>query len=295
MQQPTMKPAPFAYHRPASLEEALALLEQLAPDAKVLAGGQSLAPMLNMRLARPAHLVDINDLAEHGRIVEHDDAIEIGALARHAQLAASPLLAARCPLLPRVARTIAHHAIRERGTLGGSLAHADPAAQLALAAVTLDATLVLARQGSQREVRARDFLAGAMATVLDPAELLLAVRFPKAQPGETSAFRLFNRRHGDYAIVAVAATVQMDQGRVQQLRLGIAGAGPVPVRLDAIERAQQGQPAGEHWVAEVAAAVTSSLVIEDDGRIEPAYRRELVHALVGRALAGALEHQEAMA
>ncbi|GAC1539312.1 MAG: xanthine dehydrogenase family protein subunit M [Ramlibacter sp.] len=290
-----MKPAPFAYHRPASLQEALALLEQLAPDAKVLAGGQSLAPMLNMRLARPAHLVDINDLAEYGRIVERDDAIEVGALARHAQVAASPLLAAHCPLLPRMARTIAHHAIREQGTLGGSLAHADPAAQLALAAVTLDATLVLVRQGSRREVRARDFLTGAMATVLDPTELLLAARFPVAQPGETCAFRLFNRRHGDYAIVAVAATVQMHQGRVQKLRLGIAGAGSLPVRLDAIERVQQGQPAGEDWVRAVATAVTGSLVIEDDGRIEPEYRRELVHAMVGRVLTRALERQEAMA
>lgn len=290
-----MKPAPFAYHRPASLQEALSLLEHLAPEAKVLAGGQSLAPMLNMRLARPAHLVDINDLAEYGRIFERDGSIEVGALTRHAQVAASPLLAQRCPLLPQVARTIAHHAIRERGTMGGSLAHADPAAQLALAAVTLDATLVLVRRDGRREVAARDFLAGAMATVLDPAELLLAVRFPVAQPGETCAFRLFNRRHGDYAIVAVAATLRLDQGRVQHLRLGIAGAGPVPVRVDAIEQAQQGQPAGADWARDVAHAVARALVIEDDGRIEPAYRRELVQALVGQALARALERQDASA
>lgn len=290
-----MKPAPFAYHRPASLQEALALLERLAPDAKVLAGGQSLAPMLNMRLARPAHLVDINDLAEHGRIVERDGFIEIGALARHAELAVSPLLAARCPLLPQVARTIAHDSIRQRGTLGGSLANADPAAQLVLAAVTLDATLVLARQGGRREVAARDFLAGAMATVLEPAELLLAVRFPVAQPGETCAFRLFNRRHGDYAIAAVAATVRVDQGRVRQLRLAVAGAGSVPVRMDTVEQAQEGRAADADWVREVASTVTRSLSIEDDGRIEPVYRRELVHVLVGQALTHAMEMQAATA
>jgi carbon-monoxide dehydrogenase medium subunit len=286
-----VKPAPFDYHRPASLDEALALLARLGPDAKVLAGGQSLAPMLNMRLARPAHLVDINDLAEHGRIVERDGWIEVGALARHADVAASPLLAARCPLLSRVAGTVAHHAIRQRGTLGGSLAHADPAAQLALAAVALDATVVIARQGGRREVAARDFLAGAMATVLEPSELLLAVRFPVAQAGETSAFRLFNRRRGDYAIVAVAGTVRVEGGRIGQLRLAIAGSGPVPVRLDAVEHAQQGEAVSGHWPRQVADAVAASLAIEDDGRVEPAYRRELAHALVDRVLTRALERQ----
>lgn len=287
-----MKPAAFTYHRPASLDEALDLLSDLAPEAKPLAGGQSLAPMMNMRLANPQHLVDINDLTEFARIRDMGDAIEIGALARHHVLAESELLRTHCPLLALTAQTIGHYAIRQRGTLGGSLAHADPAAQLALAAITLDAQLTLVRRGARREVAARDFLLAAMTTALQPQELLLSVRFPKFVAHEASAFRMFNRRHGDFAMVAVAATVALDGDHVSRLRLGVGGVAPVPLRLDAVTRGFEQQRADADWVAAVADAVARTVQPEEDDRVSAIYRRELTHTLVTRALSRVLDKLE---
>jgi len=287
-----LKPAAFTYHRPASLDEALALLSDLAPEAKPLAGGQSLGPMLNMRLASPAHLVDLNDLTELGRIRDLGDAIEVGALARHHQLADSALLRQHCPLVAQCAQTIGHYAIRQRGTLGGSLSHADPAAQLALAAITLDATFTLVRRGARRELAAHDFLLAAMTTALSPEEMLLSVRFPKFTVREASALRLFSRRHGDFAIVSVATSVVLDGDRVARLRLGVGGVAPVPQRLDAITRPFEQQPANAAWVAATADAVSQAVQPEDDARVPADYRRELTHTLVTRALADTLEQLE---
>lgn len=287
-----MKPAAFTYHRPASLEEALALLAQFGPLAKPLAGGQSLAPMLNMRLAAPAHLVDLNDLSEHGRIRDDGDAVDVGFLARHHQLAESPLLARHCPLLPQAARTIGHYAIRQRGTLGGSLSHADPAAQLALVAVTLDARLTLASARGRREVAARDFFLGAMTTALAPDELLLSARFPKFAPGESSAWRMFSRRHGDYALVAVAATVSVQAGRVARVRLGLGGVAPTPQRLDDVVQGFEGRVPDADWQAGLADAVGRAVAPEDDVRVPADYRRELARSLTARALARALERMQ---
>ena len=284
-----MKPAAFTYHRPATLDEALALMSDLAPEAKPLAGGQSLGPMLNMRLANPAHLVDLNDLTELGRIRDLGDAIEVGALARHHQLADSALLSEHCPLLVQCAQSIGHYAIRQRGTLGGSLAHADPAAQLALAAITLGATLTLVRRGGHRELAALDFLQAAMTTALLPDELLLSVRFPKFAAREASALRLFSRRHGDFGIVSVATCVALDGDRVSRLRLGVGGVAPVPQRQDSITRPFEQQRANAAWVTAVADAVAQAVQPEDDARIPAEYRRELAHTMVVRALDSALQ------
>lgn len=284
-----MKPAAFSYHRPASVDEALALLARFGADAKLIAGGQSLVPMMNMRLASPAQLVDINDLTELARLRVHGDRLEVGALARHREIAESPPAAAHCPLLVQAARTIGHSAIRERGTVGGSLAHADPAAQHALVAVTLGARLTLARQSGQRVVEAGAFLQSAMTTALAPDEMVVSVSYPCAAPGEFSAFRMFSQRHGDYAIVAVAAALTLADGRVAGLRLGVGGTGPVPQRLDAVTQAFHGRVASVDWIAELARAARDAVTPEDHPRVPALYRKELTETLVARALARCVE------
>ncbi len=290
-----MKPAAFTYHRPTSLDEALLLLDQLGSQARLLSGGQSLGPMLNLRLARPEHIIDLNDLTEFAYVREAGSSIDIGGLTRHHQLADSRLLDGRCPLLSQAARTIGHYAIRQRGTLGGSLANADPAAQLALMAVTLDAQITLVRRGGQRTLAARDFFQAAMTTALDPRELLLSVQFPQFTAGEAGTYRLFNRRHGDYAVVAAAVTVSLQAGQVQRLRLGLSGIDPVPQRLDAISRNFEGRPASAAWAQDVSAAVAQAVQPEDDERLPASYLRELAQSLTLRSLLRTLEKLEVSA
>jgi carbon-monoxide dehydrogenase medium subunit len=284
-----VKPAAFSYHRPASVDEALALLARYGADAKVIAGGQSLVPMMNMRLASPAQLVDINDLAELGQLRLHGDRLEVGALARHRAIAESALAREHCPLLVQAVRTIGHSAIRERGTVGGSLAHADPAAQHALVAITLGARLTLARQGGQRIVDAGEFLQSAMTTSLAPDELVLSASYPRVAAGEVSAYRMFNQRHGDYAIVAVAATLTLSEGRVAGMRLGVGGTAPVPQRLDAVADAFRGRVPSVDWIAEVARAARDAVAPEEQARVPAAYRKELTETLVARALVRCVE------
>jgi aerobic carbon-monoxide dehydrogenase medium subunit len=284
-----VKPAAFSYHRPASVDEALDLLARFGAEAKVIAGGQSLVPMMNMRLAAPAHLVDINDLAELARIRIRGDRLEVGALARHAAIAASGLALSHCPLLAQAARTIGHDAIRERGTVGGSLVHADPAAQHALVAVTLGAQLRLARQGGERTVEAGEFLLAPMTTAIAPDEMLVSVSYPVAAAGEVSAFRMFNQRHGDFAIVAVAACLRVEQGRAARLAIGIGGVGPVPQRLEAVARAYEGRRVSPDWIAEVARAAREAVRPEENPRVPAVFRQELTETLVARALAGCAE------
>jgi len=209
----------------------------------------------------------------------------VGALARHRELAESPLMAEQCPLLAQAALTIGHHAIRERGTVGGSLAHADPAAQHALVAVTLGARLTLARQGSRRVMEAGEFLQSAMTTALVPDEMVVSVSYPRAVAGEACAYRMFNQRHGDYAMVAVAATLTLADGRVAGLRLGVGGTGPVPQRLDAVADAFRGRVASVDWIAEVARAARAAVTPEEQARVPALYRAELTETLVAQALA----------
>ena len=283
-----MKPAAFEYFRPVSIEDALRQLAGFAPEGKLIAGGQSLAPMMNMRLARPAQLIDVNDLTELAYVREAGGWLRIGALTRHHELAASALVRRHCPLLAQAAQTIGHYAIRQRGTIGGSLAHADPAAQLPLVAVTLGVRLHLRRQDGERTVDAGDFFLSAMTTALAPDEMIEWIEVPKAQPGEAAAFRLFNRRHGDYAIIAAAATVECEGGTVRRLRLGVGGAAAVPQSLRTLAEAARGRLADDGWVAEVAQAAAQQVAVEEDARVSVQYRRELTELLVGRALGRAL-------
>ena len=284
-----MKPASFEYHRPASIDEALGLLATHGAAAKLIAGGQSLVPMMNMRLASPAQLVDINDLSELARVRLAGELIEVGALARHQEIANSALVRAQCPLLAQAVRTIGHLAIRHRGTAGGSLVHADPAAQHALVAVTLDAQLTLARQGGVRTVPAGAFLQSAMSTDLGADEMLVAASYPRCAPGEVSAFRMFNLRHGDFAIAAAAVTMAFEEGRATGLRLGVAAGEPVPARLDAVTERFRGERPTPRWIAQLARAAREAVAPEDHPRIPADYRKELLETLVARALTRCVE------
>lgn len=283
-----MKPATFEYFRPVSVEDVLRQLAELGPQAKLIAGGQSLAPMMNMRLARPAQLIDVNDLTELAYVRETGDRLRIGALTRHCEVAESALVRRHCPLLAQAAQTIGHYAVRQRGTIGGSLAHADPAAQLPLIAITLGARLHLRRHSGCRIVDAGDFLVSAMTTTLGADELIEAVDFPNALRGEAASFRLFNRRHGDYAIIAAAVTVATEAGKVRQLRIGLGGATPVPQSLQALAQASCGQRPDGAWIAQVARGAAAQVLVEEDSRVTVQYRRELTELLVGQALGHAL-------
>jgi aerobic carbon-monoxide dehydrogenase medium subunit len=283
-----VKPAAFSYLRPVSLDEALRQLADGGGDAKPIAGGQSLGPMMNMRLARPAQLVDLNDLTELAYVRDGGAVLRVGALTRHHQVAESPLVRRHCPLLAQAAQTIGHYAIRQRGTIGGSLAHADPAAQFPLVAMTLAARLHVRSATNERTVDAGDFFVGAMATTLAADELIEFIEFPKAAAGEAAAYRLFNRRHGDYAIIAAATTLSTTGGRVDRLRLGLGGATPVPQALDRLGQAACGRRPDDDWVRDVARGAADQLVVDEDRRVSIQYRRELTESLVVRALRDAV-------
>lgn len=288
-----MKPASFQYHRPASVREALELLATHGSLAKLISGGQSLGPMMNMRLASPDHLIDINDLTELAGIRDRGSFIEVGTLTRHCEVEKSAVLSEQCPLLPQAAATIGHYAIRQRGTLGGSLAHADPAAQMALVARTLGAVVILASLAGEREISAAQFFEGAMTTALRADEMIVRVRYPKFRADELSAFQLFSRRHGDYALVSVAVVLRLHQGLTQGLRIGINGASPVPNLLDDIASAFEGRVPDATWVDELSEAVGCSINPEENGRVPAAYRRELARELTRQVLNGLLTERKA--
>jgi carbon-monoxide dehydrogenase medium subunit len=254
-----VKPAPFRYHRPQSLGEALALLAEFGADAKLIAGGQSLGPMMNMRLVQPAELIDVNALSGLDRIEDGPDALEIGALARHHAVASSPLVRRCCPLLAEAAQTIGHYAIRSRGTLGGSLAHADPAAQLPLVVATLGAQVAVAGPRGERRIAAGEFFVSLMTTAL--------------APDERHAYLQFSRRQGDFALVAVAATLNSSE-----LRVGIGGAQERPAVLT--ESVAGGSPDP----AAVARKARDAVDPAEDPRVPAVYRRELVEVLTRRAV-----------
>ncbi len=285
-----MKPAPFTYHRPGDVDDALELMARFGSDAKPLGGGQSLGPMLNMRLARPAHLIDLNDLLELDYVRAAGEVIEIGGLTRHHRLATAPEVARDLPLLAQAARTIGHYAIRQRGTIGGSVVHADPAAQLPLIAVTLGADVVLRSVRGERVVPAADFLQSIMTVDLGEDEIVTALRFPRQSADEYSSFNLFSRRHGDFAIVSVALTLRFDNvGAVEEMRLGLGGIGPVPQRMNDIEAEAIGERIDTETATSLAAAAAAAINPEDNAEVPAAYRRELAETMIRRALLDAAE------
>ena len=254
-----MKPAPFAYHCPATLDEAFSLLERYGPDARLLAGGQSLVPALNMRLATPAALVDINRLPGLDAIVFAPEGLTIGALARQEAVLRSPLVARHAPLVAQAMPQVAHLALRTRGTVGGSLAQADPAAELPACAVALEAVLRVARRGAAREIPAARFYRGIYTTALEPGEILTGVVIPPLAAGWRSHFSELARRHGDYALVALAAHGRIADGAIGEARLVFAGVGLTPVRAGRAEAAVSGRRPDAAMLAEVGRALDADL------------------------------------
>ena len=285
-----MKPAPFRYARAGSLAEATALLAAEPGEAKLLAGGQSLVPLLNMRLARPAVLVDLNGVRElRGITPSPDGGLRIGALTRHAELATSAAVRERAPLLAEAARHVGHAAIRNRGTLGGSVAHADPAAELPAALVALDARLRVTGPRGARVIAAALFFRGLLATALETDEILTEVLVPTAEPGW--GFVEIARRPGDFALAGVAAILRVAPGapsRCEQVRLVGFGVGDRPLRLTGAERLLTGSALEPESAARAGAAAGADCDPPGDVHGSAEYRRHLATVLTERALLQAL-------
>jgi carbon-monoxide dehydrogenase medium subunit len=284
-----VKPAPFAYHRPASLDEALALLERYGPDGRVLAGGQSLVPALNMRLAAPAALIDINRLPGLDGISFEAEGLVIGALARHEAVETSSLVARHAPLIAQAMPHVGHRAIRTRGTFGGSVALADPAAELPACLLALDAVVRIAGQTGQRVIPAVDFFRGIYTTDLAHGEIVTAVLVPPIRLGWRSRFDELARRHGDYALVGLAAHCRVEDGMIKEARLALCGVGPTPMRALRAELALGGRRLSAEVLAEAGRALDADLDPPGDVHASPALRRHLSRVLLRRVVARIVE------
>jgi carbon-monoxide dehydrogenase medium subunit len=278
-----MKPSLFTYHAPKTLAETLELLAT-QPNARVLAGGQSLMPMLNMRVLAPDHLIDVNRVAGLAGIEQSDDGISIGAMTRQRDIEFSPLIAARLPLLAEAITWVGHRQTRNRGTIGGSLCHLDPSAEQPAVAMAMDAMLTIAGPGGTRELAMRDFAADMMTTALAPEEMLLSLWIKPWREGHGWAFVEFARRHGDFAIVAVAVLLELDdEGRVSRASLTLGGVAPTPQRMPAAEAAMLGTRLEDSDIAEAARLCTQIDALEDPHA--PAwYRQRLAETLAARAI-----------
>lgn len=286
-----MKSAPFAYDAPKTVEAAVALLAEHGPDAKLLAGGQSLVPLLNMRLARPSVLIDINRIASLQYIrVEADASLAIGAGTRQSAVEHSPEVARGWPVLVEALRQVGHVTIRNRGTIGGTLAHADPTAELPTLAVALDATFRLVGPRGERTVRAREAYVSYLTTVFAPDEILTEVRFPGPPPRSGAAFLEISRRHGDFALVAAAATVTVDAaGRCTNAAVALGGVAPTPVLVGPRGSELQGQRLDEATLRDASRRYTADLDPPTDTHADAEYRSEVAAVLTRRALALAFE------
>jgi CO/xanthine dehydrogenase FAD-binding subunit len=280
-----VKPPPFLYVRPPSVEEALAVLASHGDEAKVLAGGQSLIPLLNFRLARPSVLIDLGHVQGLDTITDDEGSLRIGAMVRQRTVEKSSLVARTCPLLIKALHHVGHVQIRNRGTVGGSIVHADPAAELPTVAVALDAVMEAIGTGGQRTIPAQEFFDGPFTTTLRPDELLVAVVFPSTE-GRRTAFVEISRRAGDFALAGVAAVLSGDT-TVAEVSLAALGVGPSATRLTAAEDAVRGHPLEAGILRDAATAAAREVSPFDDVHADADYRREAVGALVTRALVGA--------
>ncbi len=281
-----MKPAPFAYHRARSVAEAVALLAELGDEAKILAGGLSLVPMMNFRLARPAALVDVTRIEGLSYLRAHaNEELRIGALTTHraVETCRDPAVLKSFGVLPRSARWIGHYPIRSRGTFGGSVAHADPASEWCLLAVLLDAQVVLAGPGGERVVPAAGFFEGYYSTAAAPDEMITEIWFPR--PAPRAVLTEFAQRQGDFAVVAAAVSLEITDGVCGEARVVLGGVGPLPVQVNADP--VSGQPAtGQTWLA-MGAHAARQIDPPGDTHGDAAFRRKLTATLVARALAEA--------
>jgi len=287
-----MKPPKFTYACPRSVEEALALLAQGGEDTKLLAGGQSLVPLLNLRMAQVSALVDMNRLTELSFIKRENGTLRVGALTRHRQLEISDEGKAAHPLLSRAAAEVGHLAIRNRGTIGGSLVHADPAAEWPLVAVTLDARFVLRSQNKTRTAAARDFFLAPLTTTIEPDEMLCEVHFPVPSGPTTWGFQELCRRPGDFALAAVACQLTLDpSGTCTVASLAVGGAHSTPLLIAEVEKILKGSR-GEDEALKTAAEAAAGLVEPpSDVHGSSEFRRKMVRVLTVRALKEAWENQ----
>jgi CO/xanthine dehydrogenase FAD-binding subunit len=284
-----VKPPAFDYHAPASLDEAIAMLHDLGEDAKVIAGGQSLVPMMNFRLAWPPALVDLNGVGELDYLREEQGQLRVGALVRQRAIERSPLVRERCPLLLDAIRFVGHAATRTRGTVAGSIAHADPAAEMPTVLTALDGQVIVRGAGGSRVIAAEDLFLGHYSTTLEPGEVIVEVRFPVTGPRQGHAFEEFARRFGDFAIAGVAASIELtESGECREARIALCGAASRPVRARAAEQAFVDGGGSDAAVAAASALAAEAAEPQSDMHGDEEYRRELVGTLCGRALHRAL-------
>ena len=280
-----MKPAPFAYIRPESLEDAIGALEEHGEDARILAGGQSLVATLNMRLSAPGLLVDIGRVPGLAGIEETGGGLRIGAMTRHAEVEASALVAAHAPLIAGAIPHIAHPAVRNRGTFGGSIAFADPAAELPACAVALGASMAIAGKVGARTVEADAFFQGLYETAVGPGEMLTAVEVPGIEAGWKSGFMELSRRHGDYATIGLAAHVEVADGRFGRGRLVFFAVGERPVSAVRTAALLEGERWSDALDARIAASLKEELDPFEDLNADAPMRRHLAGVLARRVLA----------
>ena len=284
-----MKMAAFTYLRPATLDEALSMLAAHDGDARPLAGGQSLLPIMAFRLAVPGTLVDIGRLPGLRGITIDPDSVTLGALTRWADIERDERLATAHPLLADAIRHVAHYQIRNRGTVGGSLAHADPAAEMPGIAVACDGTIIIAGPSGQRAVPASAFFTGALSTILTSDELIVALRLPAWKPGRRWGFQEFSRRCGDFALAGAAIHYDLDAaGRVTDPHIGIIGAADRPLRLPAVEAVLAGQILDPALITHAGALARDAVNPAGDLHGSAAYRRDLLGTMVERALAASI-------
>ena len=280
-----MKPAQFVHHAPKTLDEALTILAEVAPkDGRVLAGGQSLVPIMAFRLAKPAHLVDINGVASLDKIASDGKTLSIGACVRHAAFHKSVVDNPLGQLLSTVVRHIAHYPIRMRGTFCGSLAHADPASEWCLVAASLDAALIAKSTRGERVIAAKDFFTGIMSTTLAEDELLAEARLPLLSNDAKFGFNEFSRRAGDFAMAASLVTYRLQGGKMAEVRVGVGGAESFPRRIPEAEAVLNGKKPGDAVFRAAAENAAKAIDPLEDHQTDAEYRRDLVRAVVRRAL-----------
>jgi aerobic carbon-monoxide dehydrogenase medium subunit len=282
-----MIPGKFDYVRPDTVDGAVRALAEAGEEAKVIAGGQSLLPLLRLRLAYPEVLVDVGGIDELRGVTDAGDALLIGARTTHYQLVHDPLVAEQAGLLAQATSTVADPAVRHRGTLGGALAHADPAGDLPAVILALDGTLIARGPGGEREIAAADFFVDYLTSSLGPDEILTAIRIPKLGPGWGYRYEKFHRTAQSWATVGVAALVRRDNGTVAEARIGLTNMGTVPVRATATEQAASGAEASRAALSQAAAHADEDTEPPGDLHGAPDYRRHLARVLTSRALAAA--------
>lgn len=284
-----MKPAAFDYHRPTSLADAIALLGELGDIGKIIAGGQSLVPAMNFRLARPEILIDINAIPELQGVTDAGDRLEIGAVTRHAAFHTSVCDGPTGDILAKVVRNIAHYPIRQRGTFGGSLSHADPASEWCLLAMTFAAEMEIHGQEGVRRIPAHEFFKGTFVTALGTREILARIYLPKLASDWGVGFYEFSRRKGDFALSMAVAALKCDNGQINGAHLGVGAVAAHGTRLEALEQKLIGAPATAETISAVAAEVPAFINPSSDIHGSAEYRSELSVTVVRRALTEALE------